>query len=222
MAERPAPASSVRPRNRRGEGSRLREDLVKAARTLLAGADSEADISIRKVTRAAGVTPQAFYLQFATLDELLFAVYAAEFAELVIALASAAAGADRGEAGLRSLCQAYADFAVARPAQYRLMMTLRGQVHESWDPGKLPGAPVLAMLRDALATAAPGAGGPLTPDAAVIQLWATLHGIVSLRDSRPTFPWPPLSEMVDDAVSSALAAVRPPASGRARPEGNVV
>jgi AcrR family transcriptional regulator len=208
VTRRPVPAPAGRVRNRRGEGSRLREDLIAAARELLADADSESDVSIRKVTRAVGVTPQAFYLQFATLDELLFAVYAAEFAELISALEAATTGVAPGEAALRAMCHAYAAFAVERPVQYRLMMSVRGTLHEDWDPTKLPGAPVLAMLRDALVAAAHNPPGALSPDAAVVQLWATLHGILSLRDSRPTFPWPPLTQMVDNAVSSATVAVR--------------
>jgi hypothetical protein len=106
------------------------------------------------------------------------------------------------------MCHAYAAFAVERPVQYRLMMSVQGKVHADWDPTKLPGAPVLAMMRDALAAAALDPRAALPSDATVVQLWATLHGILALRASRPTFPWPPLAQMIDDAVDSAMAAVR--------------
>ncbi len=208
MARKPAPAPRARVRNRRGEGNRLREDLSAAARALLSSAESESDLSIRKVTRAVGVTPQAFYLQFATLDELLFAVYSAEFAELRSALQAAMSTVAPGVAALRAMCHAYVTFAVDHPAQYRLMMSVRGRVHQDWDPTNLPGEPVIRLLNEAMAASAVDPEGTLSPDAAVIQLWATLHGIVSLRDSRPTFPWPPLSQMVDEAVASVVARVR--------------
>jgi AcrR family transcriptional regulator len=207
VARGPDPAPRVRTRNRRGEGDRLREDFIAAARELLSNAESESDVSIRKVTRAVGVTPQAFYLQFATLDELLFAVYSAEFAELASALEAATSGMAPGAAALRAMCHAYVTFAVEHPAQYRLMMSVRGRVHEDWDPTRLPGAPVIMMLNDAMAASALHPESALSPDRAVVQLWATLHGIVSLRDSRPTFPWPPLAQMVDDAVDSVVASV---------------
>lgn len=197
----------VRARNRRGEGGRLRDDLIGAARSLLAAANAESDLSIRKVTQAVGVTPQAFYLQFATLDELLFAAYSAEFAGLRSALEDAAAGLDPGETALRAMCDAYVAYAVARPGPYRLMMGTKGTVHEGWDPTKLPGAAVLAMLRGALGACASGRRPALEPDDAVVQLWATLHGIVTLRESRPMFAWPPLDEMVRNAVDSAITAV---------------
>ena len=36
-------------------------------------------------------------------------------------------------------------------------------------------------------------------------IWQQLHGIVSLRISRPRFPWPPLAETVTEAVDRLLA-----------------
>jgi len=37
-------------------------------------------------------------------------------------------------------------------------------------------------------------------------IWQQLHGIVSLRISRPRFPWPPLAETVTEAVDRLLAS----------------
>ena len=39
-------------------------------------------------------------------------------------------------------------------------------------------------------------------------IWQQLHGIVSLRISRPRFPWPPLAETVTEAVDRLLAGAR--------------
>ena len=38
-------------------------------------------------------------------------------------------------------------------------------------------------------------------------IWQQLHGIVSLRISRPRFPWPPLEETVVTAVDRLLGPV---------------
>jgi hypothetical protein len=35
-------------------------------------------------------------------------------------------------------------------------------------------------------------------------VWAAVHGMVLLRIDRPNFPWPPLDEMIDDAVRRLL------------------
>src|SRR5215831_10556603 len=96
----------------RPAGSRLRGELIAAARQLLSGASAESELTIRAVTRTAGVHPQAFYLHFDSLDQLLYAVYAAEFAELTKALEAAAVTAVPGEPALRAMCHAYARFAL--------------------------------------------------------------------------------------------------------------
>jgi hypothetical protein len=36
------------------------------------------------------------------------------------------------------------------------------------------------------------------------MIWQQLHGIVSLRITRPRFPWPPLEETVTTAVGRLL------------------
>ena len=212
----PGPRIAPRQRNPRGQGGHLRQELINAARGLLSSAEAESDLTIRAVTRGAGVHPQAFYLHFDNLDELLYAVYAAEFAELTRALQHAAAQAAPGEPALRAMCQEYGRFALAQPARYRLLMTVRSQQHTDWDPDQLPGSPALQLLRQALAvasdhtrrrTAGQHKAPARTPDQAVILLWATLHGLVTLRVTRPSFPWPPLGELIDQAISAILASL---------------
>jgi AcrR family transcriptional regulator len=130
------PAGHRRTRNRRGEGGKLRDELVAAARALLKDAKAESDLTIRGVTRAAGVHPQAFYLHFESLDQLLYTVYTAEFAEFTQALETAAA----------------------------------------------------SLLADTLMT-----------------VWASLHGLVTLRASRPGFPWSPIGQLVDEGIDAILS-----------------
>jgi AcrR family transcriptional regulator len=223
------PAATGRQRNPRGQGGQLRQELITAARKLLASAGAESELSIRGVARAAGVHPQAFYLHFDNLDALLYEVYAAEFSELTSALQQAAAGAEPGAAALRAMCQEYARFALSQPARYRLLMTVRGQHHAGWRPDQLPGAPALRMLREALAAARPDGHSSASPqqprgqspDQAVVLLWATLHGLVTLRVSRPSFPWPPIEQLIDQAVDTSigsLAGPQAPEPGHRRPE----
>jgi AcrR family transcriptional regulator len=219
----PPAADRQRQRNPRGQGGRLRQELITAARKLLASADAESDLTIRGISRAAGVHPQAFYLQFDNLDALLYEVYAAEFSELTSALQQAAAGAGPGAPALRAMCQEYARFALSQPARYRLLMTVRGQHHAGWRPDQLPGAPALRLLREALAAARPSqrpsASQPVqqvsghSPDQAVVLLWATLHGLVTLRVGRPSFPWPSIEQLIDQAVDTSINSLAgPPAS----------
>lgn len=197
-----------RQRNRRGEGARLRDELIGAARQLLATAQRESDVSIRAVTRQAGTSPQSFYLQFENLDELLYAVYAIEFDELRKVLVEASAGAPDPVAALLALCRAYCDYAERYPARYRALTGVRGQLHPEWEAQAMPGAPAFAALRDAVAAALRTERHPGDPFLAAATLWASLHGIVTLRADRPAFAWPSLDDMIGGLVRQLLAAAR--------------
>ena len=168
-------------------------------------AERESDVSIRAVTRAAGSAPQSFYLQFASIDELLYAVYAIEFGYLRQAVTRAAEGADDPAAALLAVCRAYCDYALAHPGRYRALTGVRGQLHDDWEPAQMPGMPAFAALRDAVAAALSAAGRDADPALAASTLWACLHGIVTLRADRPAFPWPSLDDMIGSLVEQLLA-----------------
>jgi AcrR family transcriptional regulator len=204
-----------RRRNRRGEGSRLRDELIEATRRLLAAAEQEGDVSIRAVTREAGAAPQSFYLQFASLDELLYAVYTVEYEDLRRAMTRAASGARGPRARLVAVCTAYCQYAQEQPGRYRALTGVRGQPrHQEWDDRPLPGAPAFAVLRDTVAQALISAESSADPFLAAATLWAALHGLVTLRASRPAFPWPPLADMIatitGQTLSTPAAAARTP------------
>jgi AcrR family transcriptional regulator len=203
-----------RTRNRRGDGSRLREDLIEAARALLRQADHESQLSIRRITRAAGVSPQSFYLHFDACDELLFAAYEREWADLSDALQAAAAATAPGRQRLRCVASAYCDFAIAGPARYRALTGVQGTFKPDWDQERLPGSAAVAIVAQAVAEARATRRRRAASDADqnnddvgehTVMLIATLHGLVSLRVNKPTFPWPPLDRLVDLAVDHALA-----------------
>jgi AcrR family transcriptional regulator len=215
----PRPAAGRRARNPRGQGGRLRGELIAAGREQLSRAGAESELTIRSVTRTAGVHPQAFYLHFDSLDQLLYAVYTAEFAELIKVLETAASAALPGPPALRALGRAYARFALAQPGRYRLLMSVPGQPHPEWEPERYPGSPALRLLVDALAASRPSqlnravasgtdsVAGPERrgPHECAVLLWASLHGLVSLRVSRPAFPWPPIEQQVDSMVDGVLS-----------------
>ena len=205
-----------RRRNRRGEGSRLRDELIEAARRLLAVAEQEDDVSIRAVTREAGAAPQSFYLQFASLDELLYAVYTVEYEDLRAAMTRAASGARDPRARLVAVCTAYCRYAQEQPGRYRALTGVRGQPrHQEWDGRPLPGAPTFALLRDTVAQALTSAESSADPFLAAATLWAALHGLVTLRASRPAFPWPPLADMIATITEQTLST---PAAAAGTPQ----
>ncbi|WP_203899638.1 TetR/AcrR family transcriptional regulator [Virgisporangium aliadipatigenens] len=200
----------TRARNRRGEGTKLRSELIEAARRLLTTAEHESEVSIRAVTRAAGTAPQSFYLQFANIEELLQEVYALEFQLQREALLAATADASDPIAALRALCRAYYDYAQQYPGRYRAMTAVRGRAHDALDPAQFPGMPIFALTVTAVDAALAAAGRHDTnPHTATASLWAWLHGIIVLRADRPAFPWPPADDMLDGMIAHFLAAPYP-------------
>jgi AcrR family transcriptional regulator len=192
-------------RNRRGEGALLRAELIQAARQLLMTAEREADLSIRAVTRAAGTAPQSFYLQFSSLDELLYEVYALEFEDLRQAMTQAASSTPDPAERLHAVCDAYCGYAQAHPGRYRSLTGVRGQIrHEEWDGRPLPGAPAFAVLRDTVGDALTARHSRADPFLAASTLWACLHGIITLQADRPAFPWPRQADMISSLVNQTL------------------
>jgi AcrR family transcriptional regulator len=168
-------------RNRRGEGGRLREEIIAAATTLLERTGSEDSITLRGVAREAGVAAPSIYAHFADRDEIVNAVVARAFAELDEALA--------GAGGLRGLCEAYLTFAAERPHRYRVAFQRYGTTRP---PERLSGMRAFDRLADAVAAA-----GRRSPRLDATVLWAGLHGYAALRASVPAFPWPSRAEMLD-------------------------
>src|SRR5438094_9622983 len=68
--------------NLRGQGDRLREELVRAAVDLMASPRSMETISLRAVARAVGVAPSAVYLHFESAQALAEAIVVDLYAEL--------------------------------------------------------------------------------------------------------------------------------------------
>ena len=64
MTEEPG-AVATRARNRRGEGARLRDDIVAAAVALLDETGDQAAVSLRAVARRVGIAAPSIYRHFA-------------------------------------------------------------------------------------------------------------------------------------------------------------
>src|SRR5690349_10388245 len=98
------PATGPRERNRRGQGARLRTDIVSAAAELLDEAGHEQAVTLRAVARRVGIAAPSIYAHFADRQAILLAVVQDAFAELTETLRATTAvtpGADDAAARLR-------------------------------------------------------------------------------------------------------------------------
>jgi AcrR family transcriptional regulator len=205
---------STRARLPRGEGSLLREEILHAADELLIETASEEAVSIRAIATKVGVTAPSIYRHFEDKESLLFAVCERTFGRLAEQMEKAAVGMDDPLAALAAQGQEYVSFGLRHPEHYRfLMMSLHADEQADLVEGKLTGKVVEgsrafnnlidscervlaeAERRAARRRRAEKAPLPSSLELAV-EVWAMVHGVVALRISFPTMPWPPASAQV--------------------------
>ena len=204
-------APSPRRRARRGDGELLREEIVAAATRLLTERGGEEAVSIRAIADEVGVTPPSIYLHFNDKDDLFLAVCDDRFTELDRLSNEAAAGTDDPLDRIRRRGEAYVRFGLDNPEQYRILFMSSHRSGVSAEQVK-EWAAFAHLVADV--EAAMDAGAIEGSDAFVVAigLWATVHGITSLIITMPTFPWPPLDELMGRTLGAcALGLVpRPP------------
>lgn len=112
------------PAGRQERKLRTRADLMDAALGLL-GQRSFTALSLREVTRAAGVVPTAFYRHFASMDELGLALVDHSFRALREMIRSARADAASFEHVIRDSVEIVVRHVRANPQQFRFVVRER-------------------------------------------------------------------------------------------------
>jgi AcrR family transcriptional regulator len=205
----PTAPVAKRARNPRGQGDRLREELLGAAVELLADAPHPDEVSIRAIARAAGVSPTAAYRHFSDRDELLCAAVGTCFEEFAQEMLERTQGLDDPFERLRETGRAYLDYAMAEHGHYRVLFSNpvpmdSGLVDED-SAGKAAFTQLVDIVQSCL-----DQGAPTRTDDAVFlsfQVWTWIHGIVDLRITHAKMPWPPIEDMFAD-LQVALGLVR--------------
>jgi len=204
-----ASSTPRRTRARRGEGEKLREQILEAGERLLIETGNEEAVTIRAVAEAVGVTPPSVYLHFADKDELLFAICERHFAQLDRVTEEAAAGADDLLESLALLGRAYIRFGIEHPEQYRILFMRRpSHTPESFQVDRLRDAAAFGHLVEHVSKCIQSGlidGEPLLVS---LGLWAVVHGLTSLLISKPEFPWPDLDVIIDHVCRTAIRGLQ--------------
>ena len=203
-----AGSRATRQRNPRGEGARLRVELIDAtARLLEASADARL-LTLAAVAREAGIAAPSIYRHFADLSQLVEVVVADRFQQLDDALLSAMADHPNPTERLRACCHAYCRFGFEQPGHYQVLFN----AHLGLDParpGDRPGERVFERLVNAVqACITAGVSRQQEAHETAVNVWVALHGIVSLHTSRPNHAWPPVDTMIDAALSGQVGLPR--------------
>jgi AcrR family transcriptional regulator len=158
----------------------LRETLLKSTLELIDTEGMKA-VSLRRVARAAGVSPGAPYHHFPDRASLLTALSDEGFRLLAAALTAAHDAAATPAEALEAILNAYVEFAKANPAYFGLMFRPElKQPHKS-ESGTEAGEAAFAVLADTVADClAAKAVRAVDGSVLAITLWSLVHGYAAL------------------------------------------
>jgi AcrR family transcriptional regulator len=206
-------ASARRPRNPRGEGARLRQDILDAASELLETTGSEEAVTLRAIARAVGIAAPSIYAHFTDREAILDQLCADGFAEFRATLEAAISHFTDPVDRLLAGCRAYLSFSAEHPRRYRALFQhpdIRSR-QRPVDPASLAeGLAALNVLVEGIADCA-RAGRSTSQDhfGDAVCVWVALHGLATLlAEAAPTFPWPDHDRLVLSIVSR-LAQLEP-------------
>lgn len=208
MTVRTAKPQTRRPRNLRGEGERLRGEIVDAAISILAQLEPDVPFSLRAVAKQAGIAPPSIYLHFANRDTLLLAVLERLFDEQ-IDIRNAAEKKAGGTSWDRLLARSLATvrFGMEQPGHYKVLFEGR-VVPRLNDPMTANfGRPLLERSVELIRDIRPAPGAARVsddPERLALLLWTSLHGIISLRANKPTLVWPDAAELAEQMMRALI------------------
>lgn len=202
-----------RSRARRGEGERLRGEILDATETLLRREGDRDAVSIRAIADAVGCTAPSIYRHFEDKTALIFAVCDRHFDHLQAEMASRI-GADSDPVSvLRQIGHAYLEFGLAHPEQYRIMFMTRGGGTAGGDYASdvLGDGTSFGLLSRAVEAAMEaGAIRRDDPFQVAVDLWTMAHGVTSIAvTANPFFPYPDPRDELDRLMDMTLRALAP-------------
>src|SRR5271156_1116793 len=187
--------------NRRGEGAKLREEILDAARALVEEG-GEPTVTLRAVARRVGIAAPSIYAHFADRDAILSALVDEAFDELRDVVSSAMQAENEPSARLRSATTAYFEFATRRPHRYQLAFAARDANRR---PRESATRAFEVLVGAVAACVEAGVSTSDDPFGDATAIWVALHGYAVMRSSRPAFPWPPIDTTLDRIVTGLAA-----------------
>ena len=195
-----------RPRAKRGEGDKLRDEIMSVAERLFIEAGNEDAVSIRAIADAAGCTPPAIYMHFADKDELFFAVCARRFVEFDRFVHAEGETIEDPLESLRARGHAYIRFGLEHPEHYKLLMMVP-KTKRAAELG--PDAPGMGAFEHLVETVQRCIDADLISDDhgatnVALALWSACHGITALLITFTNFDHFIESGNVNDVIDLLL------------------
>jgi AcrR family transcriptional regulator len=167
--------------------------------------EGQAALTLRRLAKEVGVTPNAFYRYFSSFDALIAAAADAVARRLYLAIEQGTAelpdDADE-EARVRKLLKVYSDFAESNPTLYRTFLSAKAKA-----AAELPQPRYHELLWPKVVSIVEPLVGSDDAPAATVTLWGLLHGIWALRQADVLGGKKP-SEIDDYAFDALIQGLR--------------
>jgi AcrR family transcriptional regulator len=166
--------TSAHTRNPRGEGGRLREEILDAAIALIDETDDATTLTLRGIARRAGISAPSIYAHFPDLASVTEQLLARSFDELYATVGHAASAEPNAPRALLAAAGAYVTFGWEHKARYRLMFSAGGYAPNA--------VKTFTLVKDCIhACAEAGLSDSTDPHHDAWMLWAGLHGVATLE-----------------------------------------
>ena len=207
---------TARQPNPRGEGGRLRGEILTAAAQILDATGDESAVTLRAVARTAGISAPSIYAHFSNRQAILLALVQDAFNDLTDHLRAAADSRTGPTVQLRATCDAYLAYAARQPQRYRLMFGGVWRAAEAIASSAITATEVEALGQNALMVLRTRLQACIDADTSTstnaeddaVALWLGLHGLAHQRTVSTAFPWP---SDIAERVIRPLARLRPAA-----------
>ncbi|MEV0095022.1 TetR/AcrR family transcriptional regulator [Streptomyces sp. NPDC050738] len=183
-----------RGRNPRGQGERLRAEIIDTALRLLDELGDDQTLSLRAVAREVGIAATSVYIHFADRDTLVLAALEHCHEDLLRAVDTAESGAGDPVAALRARTTLLGAWSREHPGLYKVLheSTLNRRSAMSFKEDMA--TRTTTAIRRCMDTGLVPRGDA---DTVSLDLRTAVHGAVSLRVNHPESAWPPLDEQVE-------------------------
>ena len=204
----PTPRSTRKPK---GEGHIRRAEILTAAERIFVEHGYEG-ATIRKIADEVGLSSTALYMHFADKSEMLHEICRGAFEALIASHQQILVEDEPPEIRLRRMIEVYIKFGFENPNAYRLTYLTRpveareGAQTVAQETGSELFRAFVAVVEEAVAV------GRMRGDPVTIAqvIWASGHGIVSLRITKPYFEWADRDELTRTMLDVLFAGLRRP------------
>ncbi|MFC5184523.1 TetR/AcrR family transcriptional regulator [Actinomadura harenae] len=198
--------SAPRGRNRRGQGARLKEDIVAATLRLLDELGDDQALSLRAVARELGIAATSVYIHFADRDALVLATLERAHHDLTRSVNEAEEAQADPVGKLRARVLLLGRWVQDHPGLYKVMHESTLNQRES-----MAFKQELADRATAAVQRCMDAGLAPRDDASAVSLdlRTAVHGAISMRVNQPDYPWLPFEAQVDRFLTKLVGVTLP-------------